>query len=139
VWEFETKLITEADPERLWATWTDVAGWPDWHPGIAQASLKSPFAEGARGTSRAPGGPRSELRIGPVEPGRKFVSETTILFTHLRFEHQIEPAEGGGATLSYGVEMSGPATPLLKRIIGRRFEQRMPEALRGLAEQAASR
>ena len=139
MWEFETKITTEADPERVWATWTDVGGWPRWHPGIAQASLESPFAEGARGSSRAPGGPRSKLRIGSVEPGHRFVSETILPLTHLRFEHQIEPAEGGGTTITYGVEMSGAATPLFKRIIGPRFEQRMPEALRRLAELAARR
>jgi uncharacterized protein YndB with AHSA1/START domain len=139
VWRFETKFTTDADPERVWARWTDVGGWPRWHPGIVQASLEGPFAEGATGSSRAPGGPRSELRIGPVEPGRRFVSETTLPFTRLRFEHQIEPTEGGGTTITYGVEMSGPGTPLLKRIIGPRFEERMPEALRRLAELAASR
>jgi uncharacterized protein YndB with AHSA1/START domain len=136
VWRFETDITTEADPERVWAIWTDVGGWPRWHPGIAQASLESPFAEGARGSSRAPGGPRSELRIGPVEPGRRFVSETILPLTRLRFEHQIEPAKGGGTTITYGVEMSGPATPLLQRVIGPRFEQRMPDALHGLAELA---
>jgi uncharacterized protein YndB with AHSA1/START domain len=108
VWAFETSFTTEADPERVWSTWTDVEGWPRWHPGIAQASLVSPFAEGARGSSRAPGAPRSELRIGPVEPGRTFVSETILPFARLRFEHQIEPAEGGGTTITYGVEMRGP-------------------------------
>jgi uncharacterized protein YndB with AHSA1/START domain len=137
VWEFETRLTTEAGPDRLWAIWTDVEGWPRWHPGIAQASLESPFAEGARGSSRAPGGPRSELQIGLVEPGRRFVSETALPFTRLRFEHQIEPAQGGGATITHRVEMSGPGTPLLRRILGPRFERRMPEALRGLAELAA--
>ena len=136
MWEFGTKITTEAHPERVWATWTDIDGWPRWHPGIAQASLTGPFGEGATGSSRAPGGPRSALRIGTVEPGRRFVSETILPFTRLRFEQQVEPAEGGGTTITYGVEMSGPATPLMKRIIGPRLEQRMPEALRGLAEAA---
>jgi uncharacterized membrane protein len=31
VWEFETNITTEADPEQVWATWTDVEGWPRWH------------------------------------------------------------------------------------------------------------
>jgi uncharacterized protein YndB with AHSA1/START domain len=139
VWQFETNITTEADPEQVWAIWTDVGGWPRWHPGIAQASLETPFAEGATGSSRAPGGPRSKLRIGPVEPGRRFVSETILPLTRLRFEHRIEPGKDGGTTITYGVEMSGPATPLIKRVIGSRFEQRMPEALRGLAELAARR
>jgi uncharacterized protein YndB with AHSA1/START domain len=138
MWGFKTSTTTDAAPERVWAIWTDVGGWARWHPGIAQASLESQFAEGARGSSRAPGGPRSELRIGPVEPGRMFVSETLLPLARLRFEHRIEPAEGGGTTMTYGVEMSGPAMRLFKRIVGPRLEHRMPEALRGLAELAAS-
>jgi uncharacterized protein YndB with AHSA1/START domain len=135
---FETSITTDAEPERVWAIWTDVEGWPRWHPGIAQASLERQFAEGARGSSRAPGGPRSKLRIGPVEPGRTFISETILPLARLRFEHRIEPTGGGGTTMTYGVKMSGPATLLFGRIIGPRLEQRMPEALRGLAELAAS-
>jgi uncharacterized protein YndB with AHSA1/START domain len=138
VWGFETSITTDADPERVWAIWTDVEGWPRWHPGISQVSLESPFAEGARGSSRAPGGPRSDLRIGPVEPRRKFVTETILPLARLRFEHRIEPAESGGITLAYGVQMSGPATPLFRRVIGPRLEQRMLEALRVLAELAGS-
>jgi uncharacterized protein YndB with AHSA1/START domain len=138
MWRFETSVTTDADPERVWAIWTDVKGWPRWHPGIAQASLESPFAEGARGSSRAPGGPRSELRIGPVEPRRTFVSEAILPLARLRFKHRIEPAESGGTTITYGVEMSGPAAPLFRRVIGPRLERWMPEALRGLADLAAS-
>ena len=132
-WEYEATTTTAADPQRVWELWTDIPGWSRWHPGIAAASLDGPFATGATGQSRAPGGPPSPLRIAEIDAPRAFVSETTLRMARLRFDHEIEPDGAGGTRLTHRVHMTGPATPVFKRVLGPRFAKRLPAALEGLA------
>ena len=136
-WAYETTTVTAADPQRIWDLWTDIAGWPRWHPGIASASLGDVFAPGATGHSRAPGGPQSPLRVLEVDAPRAFVTETTLRFADLRFEHELAPDGAGGTRLTYRVHMTGPATPVFRRVLGERFAVRMPAALEALAALAA--
>jgi len=137
-WEFEATTTTAAGPQRLWELWTDVDGWSRWHPGIAAASIDGPFATGVTGTSRAPGGPPSTLRIVEVDAPRAFVSETTLRMARLRFDHEIAPDGAGGTRLTHRVRMTGPATPVFRRVLGPRFGKRLPAALEALAALAAA-
>ena len=132
-WAYETTTVAAAEPQRIWELWTDVAGWSRWHPGIASAGLDGAFAPGAEGHSRAPGGPQSPLRIVAVDPPRAFVTETTLRLARLQFEHELDPDGAGGTQLTYRVRMTGPATPVFRRVLGPRFAARMPAALQGLA------
>ena len=138
MWEFDSSLVTPANRERVWELWTDISAWPEFNPGIRQASLEGPFGPGAVGSSRASGGPPSKLRVVTVEPGHMFVTETPLPLATLRFEHRIEPADDGRLMVTMGVRMTGPATPFFRRVIGPRLEASVPEALRNLSELATT-
>jgi uncharacterized protein YndB with AHSA1/START domain len=136
MWDFEHSVDVHASRERVWALWTDIAGWPSWNPGVARAELDGPLAEGATGTVRAAGGPTSTLKVLAVEPDRSFVTEASERFMRLRFEHEVADAEDGQLRLTQRVRMTGLATPLMRRTVGARLERSIPEALAALVERA---
>lgn len=137
VFAFEHSEVARADPERVWALLCDVAGWPQWNPGVLQAELEGPMQEGAEGWTRAAGGPRSRLRIVTIEPGRRLVTDTELRLARLRFEHEILP-EDAGVRIVHRVRMEGLAAPLYRRTVGGRLQRSIPAAVAGLAERAAA-
>lgn len=138
MWEFEHSVQAPASRERVWALWTDVAGWPSWNPGVGRAELEGPVAEGAIGTIRAVGGPSSTLKVLAVEPERRFVTETSERLMRLRFEQELADAEGGQLRIIQRVRMTGLATPLMRRTVGARLERSIPAALAALVERATT-
>jgi uncharacterized protein YndB with AHSA1/START domain len=138
MWNFEHSVQAPASRERVWALWTDVAGWPSWNPGVARAELDGPFAEGTTGTVRAAGGPTSTLKVLAIEPDRRFVTEASERFMRLRFEHELADAGGGHLRITHRVRMTGLATPLMRRTVGPRLERSIPAALATLVELATT-
>jgi uncharacterized protein YndB with AHSA1/START domain len=136
MWDFEHSVEADVSRERAWAVWTDISNWPSWHPGVARAELDGPVAEGATGTVRAAGGPASTLNVLEVEPERRFVTEASERLMRLRFEHELADSDDGRLRLTQRVQMTGLATPLMRRTVGRRLERSIPEALAALIERA---
>jgi uncharacterized protein YndB with AHSA1/START domain len=138
MWDFEHSVEAHASRERVWALWTDISGWPRWHPGVARAELDGPMAEGATGTIRAAGGPTSTLKVLEVDADRSFVTEASERFMRLRFEHELADTDGGQLRLTQRVSMTGLATPLMRRTVGARLERSIPGALAALVERATA-
>jgi uncharacterized protein YndB with AHSA1/START domain len=138
MWEFEHSVQASAARERVWAPWTDVAGWPSWNPGIGRAQLDEPVAEGATGTVRAVGGPTSTLKVLALEPGRRFVTEASERLIRLRFEHELVDLESGQLLITHRVRMTGPATPLMRHTNGARLKRSIPAALAALVERVTT-
>lgn len=138
MWAFEHSVAAPVSRERVWALWTDIESWPSWNPGVVRAELNGPAAEGATGSVRAAGGPASKLTVVEVEPERRFVTEASERLMRLRFEHELEDAADGQLRLTHRVEMTGLATPLMRRSIGPRLERSIPVALANLVELAKS-
>ena len=137
-WEFEHSQRADAAPERIWALWTDVSGWPRWNPGVARAELDGPLAEGATGAVRAAGGPASKLRVVAIEPERRFVTEASERLMRLRFEHELADEGEGELLVTHRARMTGLSTPLMRRTVGARLECSMPAALAALVELATT-
>ena len=138
MWEFEHSVLAATSRERVWALWTDVAGWPSWNPGVGRAELDGPMAEGTIGTIRAVGGPSSTLKVVAVEPQRRFVTETSERLMRLRFEQELADGDGGQLRITERVCMTGLATPLMRRTVGARLERSIPAALAALVERATT-
>src|SRR5262245_9698833 len=138
MWEFEHSVEAHVARARVWALWTDIERWPSWNPGVVRAELAGPAAKGATGTVRAAGGPASKLRVVALEPERRFVTEASERLMRLRFEHELEDAGDGLLRVTHRVEMTGLATPLMRRTVGPRLERSIPIALANLVELAKS-
>jgi hypothetical protein len=50
MYDFEIRGETKASPEKLWAVYADVAGWPRWNKAVSEAHLDGGFVSGAAGT-----------------------------------------------------------------------------------------
>jgi uncharacterized protein YndB with AHSA1/START domain len=135
-WEFEHSVHALVSRERVWALWTDVSGWPSWNPGVGRAKLEGLLTEGATGTVRAAGGPTSTLKVVAIEPGRRFVTETSERLMRLRFEQELAEVEAGELRVTHRVRMTGPATPLMRHTVGARLQRSIPEAVAALVELA---
>src|SRR5262245_35010238 len=138
MWAFEHSVEARLSRERVWALWTDIERWPSWNPGVVRVELDGPATKGATGTVRAAGGPASKLAVVEVEPERRFVTEASERLMRLRFEHELEDSGGGQLRITQRVQMTGLATPLMRRTIGPRLERSIPVALANLVELAKS-
>lgn len=138
MWEFEHSLQTRASRERLWALWTDVAGWPTWNPGVGRVQLDEPVTQYATGTIRAVGGPTSAFKVLTIEPGQRFVTQASQRLICLRFEHELADADRGQVLITHRVRMTGLATPLLRHTVGARLKRSIPAALGALIELATT-
>jgi uncharacterized protein YndB with AHSA1/START domain len=138
MWKFEHSVQAPVSRAPIWAAWTDVAAWPTWNPGVGYAELDGPVTEGATGTVHAAGGPKSTLKILQIDPERLFVTEASERFARLRFEHELNDAEGGQLRITHRVRMTGPATPLLRHTVGARLEHTIPAAVEALVALATT-
>jgi len=139
MWDFEHSVEAPVSRTRVWALWIDIERWPSWNPGVVRAELHGPAAEGATGTVRAAGGPASKLTVLEVEPERRLVTEATERLMRLRFDHELDDGADGQVRITHRVQMTGPATLLMRRTIGPRLERSIPVALANLVELARSR
>ena len=136
MWDFEHSVEASVSRERVWALWTDIESWPSWNPGVVRAELDGPATEGATGTVRASGGPASKLTVVAVEPERRFVTEASERLMRLRFDHELRNGPDDRLRITHRVQMTGLATPLMRRTVGPRLERSIPVGLANLVELA---
>jgi uncharacterized protein YndB with AHSA1/START domain len=134
-WSCEHSEYTAAAPERVWALWSNVGGWPAWDEGVERASLDGPFASGVRGRLKPAGGPAVTFELTDVRAPERFADETRLPLARMRFEHTAVH-EGDRTRVTHRVTISGPATPLFARVIGRGLARDLPRTVRTLAGMA---
>ena len=137
-WTFEHTEYTSASPESIWAQWSDETSWPVWDRGVEHVSLEGPFTVGTKGTLKPAGGPRVHYELTDVRPGEGFADVTKLPLARMRFEHWAV-READRTRLTHRVTISGPATPLFSRVIGRGIAKGLPETVETLARVAAER
>src|SRR4029079_5349353 len=74
-----------------------------------------------------------------VDPERRFVTEASERLIRLRFDHELDDSQDGQLLITQRVQMTGLATPLMRRTIGPRLERSIPVALANLVELAKGR
>jgi hypothetical protein len=136
-WTTEHSEVSSADRESVWALWSDVGSWPAWDDGIEQVTLDGPFEAGSRGSLKPAGSRAVKFAVIEARPGEGFVDETRLPLARMRFEHELTDAAGGGVRITHRVTISGPLTPLWRRVIGRDLERDLPGTVATLARHAA--
>ena len=133
---FAHTVETAAPPERVWALWTDVAGWPTWDLELKAAELSGPFAVGAEGRLTPVAGPRSRFAVTAVEPGRSYTIETALPLGALRIRRSWTATADGRTAFTHAVSFHGVGGRLLARRLGPRFRRALPDVMGRLARLA---
>jgi hypothetical protein len=133
---FECEATFQAEPDAVWAVWTDVAHWPEWDVSKEMAHLDGPFRQGACGWAKQRGNLGGSFTITVVDTGRRFVSECPVPMGKVIFHHTLEPVGGGRVRVVKKVEVLGGSGPLL-RLFAPRMRRDIDESLANLAKRLA--
>ena len=136
-WSFQHSLVSPAPAVHVWAVLSDVETWATWDPDVVRSRLDGPLAQGVTGTLRPAGGPPMRFTVTRLQPGRQLSDVARLPLARLEFDHVLQPA-GSGTRLTHTVTITGPATPLFARVIGRKVRAGLPGAMAALAELAES-
>lgn len=137
-WELEHSAESEASPEKIWERYTDVEQWSEWSKGVAESTLEGEFEAGGKGTTKPPNLPRTRFELIEVEPERRFVSQSKLPGGTMRFDHLLEPANGG-SRITHKVTLAGPLSFVWKPIVSRIVTRELADGVERLAELAAKK
>ena len=132
----QESIETTASPERVFALWSDPAGWPRWDPDLESASLTGAFAAGSSGSIKPRGAPRTRITLHEVKPPLAFTAVARLPLCRMIFEHVIEPVPGGtvtgGCRVTHTVRFEGALAALFRRLIGPAVRRGLPGTMAGL-------
>lgn len=138
MWTTEYTLETDVSAEALWRLLSDVDGWGAWNAGIETIALEGPLAVGATFRMKPPGEDELTSTVAELEPNRLLTDVTDLGELVVRVEHRLAPSAGGGTTLTYRVEVSGPAADAAGEEVGRAVSADFPDVMAALASAAGS-
>ena len=126
---------TRAKPEAIWKIWEDVSNWNSWDHGIEYSCIDGPFIEGTTGKLKPKGGPLVHTKLTSVEPLKRFVDESKLIFAKIIVSHDLKVANGA-TEVTHQIEMKGPLAFLFAFLIGRKMKKNLPEEMRAMVEKA---
>ncbi len=138
MWTTEYALATTASPEAVWKLLGDVESWGTWNAGIETIELDGPLAVGTSFRMKPPDEDVLTSTVVVLEPNRLFADETDMGDLVIRVVHLLQPLADGGTTITYRVEVSGPAADAIGEEVGTAVSADFPDVLAALAEAAAT-
>jgi uncharacterized protein YndB with AHSA1/START domain len=136
IMQFEATTQINASRSAVFSLYSNVAGWPTWDPDVKAASVTGDFVSGAKGVIAPNGGPKSEIIFTEVVEGKKFAAQCKLPLCMMRFEHELDDANGSGTQATHRVIFQGLLAPLFGRLIGSGMRKTLPHALAGLKQAA---
>ena len=132
---FEESIVISAPAEKVFALYSNVAGWSSWDPDVKESSIDGAFVSGVAGTLRPSNGPKAKITLTEVTPNRLFTVESKLPLCVMRFEHELSSASGQTKAL-HRVSFNGILSPLFGRLIGSQIKKGLPHTLQGLKHAA---
>jgi hypothetical protein len=129
-------IVTSANLDKVWDLCTDVRNWKRLNPDLRDVELKGGIAENAEGYLVPEKGPRRHFRIMRYSPKFSFTMLTRFPFAKL-YQRRMISYHNSKTIITQDLWMEGPLRALWWRMVGRRYQQLMPqmmERFRRLAE-----
>lgn len=104
-----------AAPEAFFTKWADMATWPEWNGDTEWVTLDGPFVQGATGTLKPKGGPKTSFVVAELTD-RSFVDVSKLFGARLTFDHRI--VTGEQTTVSVSISIDGPLAFFWTKILG---------------------
>jgi uncharacterized protein YndB with AHSA1/START domain len=131
---YETSVEIAAEPEKVWATWTDVERWSDWTPSVTWVRRLDAggFAVGSRARVKQPGMRSYVWEVTQSEPGRSFVWECRVAGTRMVAGHWLESRVDGRVTARLTIDHTGALAGLLGKLAGGRIRGNLQAEANGI-------
>jgi uncharacterized protein YndB with AHSA1/START domain len=136
MWTTQYTATSNASPEALWRLLSDVNGWGAWNDGIETIALDGPLAVGATFRMKPPGEDVVTSTIAELVPGRLLTDVTDLGDLVVRVAHSLEPTDGGRTSITYRVEVTGPAAAEMGEQVGTAISADFPQVIGALARSA---
>ncbi len=127
---------TTAAPERVWAVWMDVAGWPRWDTALLQARAQAPLALEVAGTLVSRGSPDADFRVTVFDDGTRYAFETALPMAALTVTRELARGPAGGTRFTHRVAFTGERGAEFAALFGPGFRAALPGAVEGVARLA---
>ncbi|WP_062344456.1 SRPBCC family protein [Herbidospora yilanensis] len=117
---YESTVVIDAPPSRVWEVFSDVARWPEWTPTVDTLDLldPGPLRVGSRARLRQPRLPVAVWRVTDFADGRGFTWVSGGSGLRTAGIHEVEAVPGGTRALLV-IEQTGPLAPLVHLLAGR--------------------
>lgn len=126
-------LTSDAPPQRFFARWIDHATWPQWSPDTEWVRLDGPVEQGMTGALKPVKGPKAKFTISTLRHDHEYTDTTHLPGAKLVFRHLVTQRDGR-TRLDVDVSITGPLSPLWRRILGKQFKASVPADLRRLID-----
>lgn len=138
MWEIKHSVESRSTKEIVWNIWKDVEHWNKWDVEVEWSKLEGDFSAGTKGKLKPKGGPVVNFEVCVVEPENRFIDRASLPLTKLEFIHEISSTENG-VYITHKVRMTGILTIIFSRLMGRKIQQGLPQAVKNLATLAEQR
>ena len=130
---FWHSLKTIAEPQQIWAVWTDVSNWYEWDTGLKAAELKGFFELGAKGSITSLEGRKSKFKIVAYEAGRSYTFRTNLPLAKLYVKRYLEE-KNGTIYFTHEVWFKGLAASLFAKRFGSQFRELLPQVMENIRQ-----
>ncbi|MTE12670.1 SRPBCC family protein [Nocardia aurantiaca] len=112
----EATATSTAAPAAFFVKWADMATWPEWNQDTEWVTLDGPFEQGATGTLKPKGGPKTKFVVTKLTD-TEFVDSSKLVGARLIFAHEVT-TDGRRTTVKVRITMEGPLRGLWIKIMG---------------------
>jgi hypothetical protein len=138
MWTKQYTATVEVNPEPLWQLLSDVNGWGGWNDGIEMIALDGPLAVGSTFRMKPPGEDVLTSTIAELEQNRLLTDVTEMGELVIRVEHRLEPLFSGATSITYRIEVTGPAADVCGEEVGMAISADFPQVIAALASTAST-
>ena len=136
----ECEATVPGDLSDVWATWSDMAAYPQWDPREEEMRFEGPLAPGATGWSKQKGGRAgSDFTVVLVHSGRRWTNETPLPGGKLVIDHTLTEAAPGQVRVVKTYTAYGPISPLFRFHYARGIRKENPSTFAALAQEVRRR
>jgi hypothetical protein len=129
-------IMTTASQEKVWDMSTDVQNWKQWIPEIKEAHLNGRFDENAEGVLIPENGRKTVFKVKSCKPNFSFTLLAKLPLAQMYLRRMIG-YHNQKTMVTQEIWIEGPLSGFWWRLLGKRYQQMMPQNLerfRALAE-----
>lgn len=138
MWQHTYQHTTDASPEQLWATITDIEGWSSWDSEIESTKLNGPLALGSSFTLKPKGGPKVKLTVEKFSCPTRFADLSHLPLGKMRTVHEFLPT-AKGTQITITIQIYGILGFLWRKVIGEKQAKGLPDQTAHFIANAKSR